>query len=393
MTRTRLVVALLAALALAAPSSAAMGSATHRADVPPATRPLLGPNHVATGDQVPWRQVGEGWYLTLIAQGPRGDFGINADHQLLDLVDPLGGRYQLAKSSVAKDGTGYRQLADWSSDGRTALLFADQGTRRARAIRFDLRTGRSSVQPLGPGVATISMAPHRGVYAAMYGASDGERIVRFDVDGPAQPIARHTDGTVLPTPDARQIVVAPQAQDTHELRLLDSDGHLIRSLPTPRPCAPTRWWDATTVLASCSRADGSTLLYAVPLDGSTPRPVSGDHDGSSLDLGDLDARKVDGTTYLEAAGPCGYVFLARQHADGTATRVRVPGSKGNVYLLGRHGRRLVLQTGVSCDGGPARDAITHFDPVTHHDKVVAELPLNESYATILAFGERRTTFG
>ena len=393
MTRTRLAVAVLAALALAAPASSALGSATHRAEVPPATRPILGPNHVSTSDRVPWRQVGEGWYLTLIAQGSRGDFGINADHQLLDLVDPLGGRYQLAKTSVAKDGTGYRHLADWSSDGRTALLLADQGTRRARAIRFDLRTGRSRVLPLGPGVATISMAPQRGVYAAMYGGSAGQRIQRLDADGASQRIARHTDGTVLPTADARQIVVAPQAQDSHELRVLDSDGHLIRTLPTPRPCAPTRWWDATTVLASCSRADGSTLLYAVPLDGGAPRPVSGDHGSGSLDLGDLDARKVGGSTYLEAAGPCGYVFLARQHADGTASRVRVPGSTGNVYLLGRRGHRLVLQTGVSCDGGPARDALTHFDPVTHHDRVVAELPADESYTTVLALGERRTTFG
>jgi hypothetical protein len=31
--------------------------------------------------------------------------------------------------------------------------------------------------------------------------------------------------------------------------------------------------------------------------------------------------------------------------------------------------------------------------VTRDNKVVAELPLNESYTTILAFGERRTTFG
>jgi hypothetical protein len=31
--------------------------------------------------------------------------------------------------------------------------------------------------------------------------------------------------------------------------------------------------------------------------------------------------------------------------------------------------------------------------VTRDNKVVAELPLNESYTTILAFGERRATFG
>jgi TolB protein len=393
MTRSRLAVAALAALALIVPTSAASGSAMHRTDTDRARLPLLGPNRVAMGDQVPWRQVGDGWYLTLIAQGTRGDFGINAERQLLDLVDPRGGRYQLSRTSVAEDGTGYRSLAGWSASGRTALLLVDQGTKHARAVRLDLRSGSRRVLPLGPGVATISMGPGGSVFAAMYGGNRGEPVVRLDPDGTSLPIARHTGGVVLPTPDARQVVVAPESWDLHELRLVDGRGHLIRTLPTPRPCTPARWWNAETVLATCSRANGVTRLYAVPLDGSTPRPVSADHGGGSSDLGDLDARRLGGTTYLEASGPCGVVFLARQHADGSATRVRVPDSVGNVYLIGRHGHRLVLQTGVSCDGGTARDAITHFDPVTRDNEVVAELPLNEAYATILAFGERRTTFG
>jgi TolB protein len=294
---------------------------------------------------------------------------------------------------VAKDGTGYRSLAGWSADGRTAVLLVDQGTKQARAVRLDLPAGTRRVLPLGSGVDTVSMGPGGAVYAAMYGGNRGQRVVRIDADGTSLRIAGHTDGRVLPTPDARQVVVAPQSWDRHELLLVGGHGRLIRTLPTPHPCAPARWWDADTVLATCSQADGVTRLYAVPLDGSAPRPVSADHGRGSSDLGDIDARRLGGTTYLEASGPCGVVFLARQHADGTATRVRVPSSKGNVYLLGRRGHRLVLQTGVSCDGGAARDAVTHFDPATHHNKVVAELPLNESYATILAFGDRRTTFG
>ena len=393
MTRSRLAVVALAALALFVPTSAALGSAAHRAETDRATPPLLGPNRVVMGDQVPWRQVGEGWYLTLIDQGAHGEFGINAERQLLDLVNPRGGRYQLATSSVAKDGTGYRSLAGWSASGRTALLLVDQGTKHARAVRLELRTGTRRVLPLGAGIASISTGPGGAVYAAKYGGNRGQRVVRIDPDGTSIRIAGHTDGMLLPTPDARQVVVAPESWDLHELRLVDGHGHLVRTLPTPRHCSVARWWRADTVLATCSLADGATRLYAVPLDGTTPRPVSADHGRHSSDLGDIDARRLGGTTYLEASGPCGVVFLARQHADGTATRVRVPGSTGNVYLIGRRGHRLVLRTGVSCDGGTARDAITHFDPVTHDDVVVAELPLNEAYATILAFGERRTTFG
>jgi hypothetical protein len=84
--------------------------------------------------------------------------------------------------------------------------------------------------------------------------------------------------------------------------------------------------------------------------------------------------------------------VARQHADGSVTRVHVPGSTGNVYLLGTRGHRLVLRTGVSCDGGSTQDAITHFDPTTHADRVVSALPAGEAFGTVLAFGERRTTF-
>ena len=67
---------------------------------------------------------------------------------------------------------------------------------------------------------------------------------------------------------------------------------------------------------------------------------------------------------------------------------------GNVYPLGTRGHRLVLQHGVSCDGGATvRDAITHFDPATGHDRVVAELPENEAYCPVLAYGERRVPLG
>ncbi len=399
MTRSHPAVVALLALALAVPlststsTSAAVASATHRAELAQAAPPVLGPNRVTTADRVPWPQVGRGWYLTLIDQGPHGEFGVNARRQLLDLVDPRGGRYQLTASTVAKDGTGYRSLAGWSDDGRSALLFVDQGTRRARAVRLDLRSGTRHVLPLGPRVATVSMAPRGAVYAAMYVGDTGERVVRLDPYGTRLLLARHSDGTVLPTPDGGRIVVAPQSRGLHELWLVGGHGRLLRTLPTPSPCAASRWWGAETVLASCSRADGTSQLYAVPLDGSVPRPISADHGSTSPDLGDLDARRLGGTTYLEAGGPCGVVFLAHQHADGSATRVRVPDSTGNVYLLGRTAHRLVLQTGVSCDGGQARDAITHFDPVTGDNRVVAELPVDEAYGTILAFGEPRSMFG
>jgi TolB protein len=146
-------------------------------------------------------------------------------------------------------------------------------------------------------------------------------------------------------------------------------------------------------MASCFGDRGTTQLYAVPVDGSRGHWLTADHGRHSADLGDLDARRLHGTTYLEAAGPCGAVFLARQHRDGAATQIHVPRATANVYLLGTRGDDLVLQMGVSCDGGSSRDSISHFDPRTGRNHLVAELPRGEAYATVLGFAERRAATG
>jgi hypothetical protein len=70
-------------------------------------------------------------------------------------------------------------------------------------------------------------------------------------------------------------------------------------------------------------------LYAAPVDGSAGHWVSAKHGKNSADLGDLDARCLNGTAYLEAAGPCGVVFPARQHDNGAATKIRVPRATEN----------------------------------------------------------------
>lgn len=73
---------------------------------------------------------------------------------------------------------------------------------------------------------------------------------------------------------------------------------------------------------------------------------------------------------------------------------QVTTATGNVDLLGTRGHRLVLQHCVSCDGGAVvRDAITHLDPRTGHNRVIAELPSNEQYGPVLAYGERRALLG
>jgi hypothetical protein len=378
----------LAALALAATGGLAGASASSPSSGATRDRGMLGPGQVAMGDQVPWGKVGRGWYLTSIDQGPQGRMGsIDARHQLLDLVDPLGGRYQMLKTSVGHARRGYWTLADWDARLDEAILLKSDSAGHASAIQLDLRLGVRHVVALGSGVGSVGLAPHGAIFATHLGGDQGERIVRVDHDGSTHRLARHTDGMPLPTPDGRRLVVAPEDFSAHAFHVITSSGHAVRTLPLPHHCAAQRWWRPGVVMASCY-ARNTTRLYGVPLDGSPVFPITAYHGKKSQDLGDLDARVLHGVTYLEAAGPCGVVFLGRQHPDGSATPVTVPHAKGNVYLIGRTAHRLVLEHGVSCDGGPVRSAISHFDPVAGKDRVVALLPTDEGYVRILAFGER-----
>ncbi len=170
--------------------------------------------------------------------------------------------------------------------------------------------------------------------------------------------------------------------------MVTSTGDQVRTLHLAHACSARRRWRPGIVEASCW-VHQTTELFGVPVDGSAPFPITAFHGRTSRDLGDLDARRLGGVTYLEATGPCGVVvFLARPHADGSAP-VRVPQARGNVYLIGTRAGRLVLEHGVFCDGGAVRAAISHFDPTTGTDRIVAELPVDEAYGPILAFGERR----
>jgi TolB protein len=389
MTRRFLTTAL-AALALAAPAVVAP-TVVHASGPAHATSgssrtPVLGPGQVTMGYDVPWDEVGPGWYLTLIDQGPTVEGGIVPKHQLLDLVDPRGGRYQLVKTAVGPDAANSHSLVDWSTDGRMALEVVETRQGRERAVVYDLPHGTHRTVKLGRHLAPVLLAPHGSLYATGP-VGDGQTLVRRDRDGAVHPLAEHTDGEPLSSPSMRRVVVGTSAHADHRLLLVNAHGRLIRSLHTPAKCAAVRWWRRGVVMARCF-ARATIRLYAVPVDGSRGHWLTAYHGKGSPDLGDLDLRRLRGTTYLEASGPCGVVFLARQHADGRATKVSVPMATENVYLLGTRAGRLVLRMGVSCDGNPARDAITHFDPRTGHNRIVAELPLDERYGRILGYAER-----
>lgn len=94
-----------------------------------ARAPWLGPGQTGRRTDVPWSDVGPGWALVVTqAHG--------ATPSQLGLVDPSGGRYQLASSLP----TGAR-VADWSAVGARVLLLSSTAGGAQEATVIDLRSG------------------------------------------------------------------------------------------------------------------------------------------------------------------------------------------------------------------------------------------------------------
>jgi len=126
------------------------------------------------------------------------------------------------------------------------------------------------------------------------------------------------------------------------------------------------------VLASCISSTGVDRLWTVPLSGAaaalTAPPVSPDY-------GDLDGVRLGSDVYVQAAGGCGAVFLARRQPDGTTRPVVVPDvdTSQSVFLVGVAGGRLALRATVACGSGVSA---LWFDPAANTTTVVLGPPVN-----------------
>lgn len=354
--------------------------------------PLVGPGRVVPGDEVPWDRVGEGWYLASLDEGPRSAGGwIRPRRQMLDLVNPRGGRYRMLTTAV-RHGRGHVRLADWSLDGRTALLTVGAGGRQFRAVAVDLRTGRRHPVHLTDAIAEVALrADGGGVLATTYGDArpDSRELLAIDWAGAQRTVARGLGSNVLVSRDGDLVVTGPQTTRGRELRVIDTtSGEEVGRVGTPAACEPYRWWEPGVVAARCWGEQQSLQIWAIPLDGTPATQLSTYHGRRSDDLGDLDARLLGGRTYLQASGPCGDAFLARQEVDGSATTVEVPAATGNVYLVDATAEGLVIRHDVSCAGGGTRSLLTHLDPVTLVERSMVRLPADQAFARVLVSGER-----
>jgi hypothetical protein len=274
----------------------------------------------------------------------------------LFLVDPEGGRYDMGRYPGG--------LADWSGDGQRAL-FVQSDQSPATSSVVDLVTGQSTYIPFaGNAHFVVKFTRPKGM-ALIGGSPDGGAtsgtITRFDLTGKAQMTyptsfpgaGRYAGFAPLETPDGTQLILTMDKG----IEVITNAGQPVRFIPFPPQgahgwCSGDRWWKVDVVLATCR--DG---WFLIPISGdpSTPlAPWSALPDATA-------AYYLPSGSYFSGCRP----ELQRLNADGSTSRVAIPGLTGDPMIVGSSSNQFILLTGASCAGAPAIKvplALESFDP-------------------------------
>lgn len=340
---------------------------------------------------VPWSQVGPGWMLATWSPVPGGRPGAppapgsptpEKAATTLYLVAPGGGRYPITTFPPPGQQAS-PELVDWSGDGGHALFDAQYAT-PPKAIMVDLHTGAQTTLPV-QGSPRYSRPNGKALLLSVPPGPDSKlaTLDRVDLAGqhkltyPTDKLGSAFNGNYLSTPDGMRLVLGTSAG----LALMGNDGTPGPTLPIPDQtnCSPLRWWDGSTlatVLAACDAPGFTSRLWLVPVDGGPPTGLTAINDGQKgPDLRDVSAWQLPAGTFVQAEGACGYQFLAKLNADGTASPVSVSGveSGRSVIVAGFNGADLDLQATASCGGG---QSLFGYSPGTNTSTVLLGPPLN-----------------
>lgn len=317
--------------------------------------------------QVPWTRVGPGWILAEWSPSVTGSAATS-----LFLVDPAGGRYLVDTFPANPSASTPDILVAWSGDGQRALLKSDAGPTLAV---LDLPTQATTTFALPNGGAPVGFTAPDGL-AVIANTSNGSRqyLERFSLTGqlelsyPASfPAGGGSyEGSALYSPDGTELAVGTSTG----IELLSNDGQVLRFLavnPSVSWCSAVRWWTTGVLLASCvPHGSGMPQLWLVPANGSRATALTANPPASG-DLGDLDAWQLPAGTYVQDAGGCGWIYLAKLAPDGLTSAVTVPGvpSGDSTIVLGAQGSRLAIDAPPACQQGasllwyaPATNSVT-----------------------------------
>jgi TolB protein len=306
---------------------------------------------------VPWRSVGPGWVLDTYSAGTRA----RPAPTTLYLVSPAGARYR---------------LLTWPASAIPAPTIEAWAGNKTEAL-FALHAANG--QPGGYGelnLATGKMTRVAFASAATtpvgYTLPGGAQILGFTQSGQKTTIARYTQSGALVkalvttgqafsasySPDGKKLAVPALGG----LLLVSNAGGVLRKLPIAGAgartlCEPVRWWNATTVLAGCGR------LWLVPASGARPSALTPARNPAQPphDYGDLDAWRLPAGLYLQSAGACGTLELNRQAANGSITKVTVPGMTNSPAVVTAYGSQLLVEQ-LGCEGSGGQ--LAWFNPAT-----------------------------
>jgi hypothetical protein len=320
---------------------------------------------------VPWKRVGPGWVLAEYWPGRFQENGnAKAAAATLYLISPGGVRYRLFHWASAKMPP---ILVDWSGDKTRALV---QTATAGQMEQIALATGKVSRFRLAGQSAAIGYTRPSGLNILGW-QQRGARVqlARFSLTGKLAKVLASGDNVTSAVYAAAGDKLA--VGGAKGLRLVSNGGGVIRSLPVPGTgavgCSPSRWWNKSTILATCvARGHNAGRLWLVPAGGGRPRALTPQRPSNSRDLGDIGAWQLRSGLFLQAAGPCGTLQIFKQNKNGSITAVHIPHTSGNNNrILTARGPRLLVQAQTECPGSVS---LLWYNTVSHGEQMLIKPP-------------------
>jgi hypothetical protein len=320
----------------------------------------------------PLASAGSGWTLAEYSAATSFDSAHGkAGATALYLVGPSGAKTVMYHWAAAKDPSW--RLIDWSGD-KARALFAGQTPNAVGQLV--LATGKFTSFTLPTGTQAISYSrPDGTAILATQQASGGDKLLRYDLNGKLEKTLasgpKNAASVAVYSPDGTALAVNG-AKGVDEVT--NSTG-ATRSLPSPSgaTCQPVRWWNASTILASCLVPNSpAPRLWLMPASGARPTALTQQRTGKGPDLGDIDAWQLPSGLYLQALSGCGVIYIAKQASDGSATTVNVPQTTGNDnQIVTANGDKLLVRAQTSCE---ASTSLLWFTPTTNAVQMLIHAP-------------------
>lgn len=301
----------------------------------------------AASSLVPLRQVGLGWSIVEYFAGKISPHPTKGKTTLY-AVSPQGRKFAFFSWPAAKLGLSSYIVVDWSGDGRRVLVV--NGFNRFEQI--SLATGKviNTFKLPNSASALAYTRPHGENILASFGAGG---IRRYDLHGNLTKVLTKTGQGAIESPDGTSVIVGT----SYGIEQVSNTGGVIKRLHVPAEifgCGPTRWWNATTVLAICTEKHGPSIprLWLFPVKGGRVTALTAQRNGHGSDQGDVDAWKLATGVYLQALGPCGVEFIATQSANGSVHKMPVPGvNLPSDHIITGHSSSLEVLADSGCGGG------------------------------------------